>query len=110
MVNLIEISLALFAVTTGLCASLVTVLLVRMAGWRVPDHEGEGFRPFRLRDWLTAMLTGPIFLVRAALDGYRAGEIEVSLLALVAIVAVGWGGLLGIVLLQLAYFGGLLLA
>ena len=110
MVNRIAISLSMFAVMTGLCASLVTASLVRMAGWRVPDHDGAGFRPFRLRDWLAAMFIGPIFLVRAAWDGYRAGEIEMSLLSLVAIVAAGWDGLLGVVLLQLAYFGGLLLA
>ena len=110
MINPVSLCLALAALLTGICASASIAALVRFAGWRVPATEGAGFQRFSATDWLTAMVTGPNFLFRAAWEARREGEIAPGLFALVTIVAGGWAGLLGLVLLQFAYYAGVLAA
>ena len=110
MINPVSLCLVLAALLTGICASASISALVRFAGWQVPANQGAGFQRFSAADWLTAMITGPNFLLRAAWEARREGEIPPSLFALVAIAAAGWAALLGLVLLQLAYYAGVLSA
>ena len=109
MVNVGFLALALTAVLTGLAVSVIAaalVRLVRLACWRLPADDGAGFRPFTLFDWLSATVTGPDFLLRAAWEARREGEVSPSLFALAAVAAAGWGGLIGLFLFQLASWFG----
>jgi uncharacterized protein DUF6949 len=110
MVNVLSLLVGLTAVVTGLSVSTVVSVLVRMAGWRVPAHPGHGFQPFDILDWITAVFTGPHFLLQASWEACSEGEMTRSLFALVAVVAAGWAGLLGLVILQLAFQLGLRMA
>ncbi len=110
MVNVLSLGVTLAAIVTGLSLSAMASVVARLAGWRVPAHQGTGFQPFGLADWLAAIFTGPHFLLRASWEACREGELERSLFVVVAIVAAGWAGLLGLVVLQLAFHLGRALA
>lgn len=109
MVNWIEIGIVFVVIFTGIALSWLVSETARLTGWRLPQHPGGGFQRFGLADWLMAVFAGPRYLIRVSWTGWRHGEFATGLAALTFVVACGWAALLGVVVLELAFFGGYVL-
>lgn len=108
MVYYIDLLLLTYVLATGASVTWIASETARLFGWRGPA-PARRTTP-EIGTWLLVIFTGPRLLFTNAVGGWRDGEIDTGLLALVVPVAVGWCALLGVVVLQAAFASGFFLA
>lgn len=108
MVYYLDLFLAAYVLATGMAAAFIVSELARLLGWRGP--AGGGRAAVTAANWLVVVFAGPRILFANAIGGWRAGEVETGLMALVVPVVLGWCALIGVVVLQAAFASGFFLA
>lgn len=108
MVYYIDMLLLAYVLATGICVTWISSETARLFGWRGPARVRGTAK--LIGTWLLVVFAGPRLLFTNAIGGWRDGEIDAGLLALVVPVAAGWCALLGVVVLQAAFASGFFLA